>query len=71
MTETICGECGLSVYSEAHLRGVGPSGESLHGHESTSDEEADAQREDVMARALAFAEAVEAGEAPKRPPRRR
>ena len=48
--EPVCDECGFSVYSEEHMRGVG-----LHGHQRTSEEEADEQRADVMRRAEEFA----------------
>lgn len=50
--EPICEECGLPISSQEHIRGVG-----IHGHERTSDEEANEQRADVFARALAFSEA--------------
>ena len=46
----VCGECGFSLGSEEHQKGVG-----LHGHTSTSTQVADEQRAKVMARAYAFA----------------
>lgn len=52
----VCAECGFGLYSPEHMGGRG-----LHGHIRTSDEEANTQRADIMARAYAVAdEATEA-----------
>ena len=51
MPERVCDECGLSLDSAEHMRGVG-----LHGHVRTSKHEADKQR----AAGIAQTEAEEA-----------
>lgn len=48
-----CPECGYKVDSREHMGGVG-----LHGHQATTEEEANEQRADVMARAQAFSDKV-------------
>lgn len=51
MTDDICSSCGFPLSSDTHMRGIG-----LHGHISTSKEEADEQRAEVFARAQAFSD---------------
>ena len=47
----VCESCGFDLESDTHKRGIG-----LHGHISTSKEEADEQRAEVFARAQAFSD---------------
>lgn len=59
--EPKCEECGFSIYSDTHRRGIG-----IHGHESTTKAVADEQRAEVFARAAAFMERLDEEATPHR-----